>query len=297
MIASLAACPSPASPPGASADATPERSFHALGTEVRVLGRGAAAVEREMRRLESLLTRFRPSPLTALNERGEAVDPPTELVEALQHALAVARETDGLVTPLVLPALRWAGYRASWPSPARPAGGPAPRVGDWRGVAVSATKVRLPPGAEVDLGGTGKGWIAERCFGLLIGGALLDAGGDLICRAPEPVAIDVAHPLGAEPLQLVLPPGRWGVATSGILARSWRGGHHLIDPRTGRPAETRFVQATAVHGDLRRAETVAKLALLAPECREPLADAAVLIAFDPSGAAWRHTDDGRWERI
>ena len=274
----------------------PEHAFHALGTEVRVLGLGGDRVETEMRRLEAQLTRFRASPLTRLNAAGALEDPPAELVDALRHALDVARESDGLLTPLVLPALRWAGYRDSWPSPPQPEDGPPPGVRDWRDVSVTTRAIRLPEGGEIDLGGTGKGWITERCFGLLDGEALLDAGGDLISRSRSPVAIDLAEPRGGEPLQIVLPPGRWGVATSGVLARRWAEGHHLIDPRSGRPAQTRFVQATAVHADLPRAELVAKLALLDPDRAAPLSDAAVLIAFDPDGGAWRHRDTGRWER-
>lgn len=288
--------PRQAARPRHAQDELAEHTFAALGTEIRVLGRGGDRVETEMRRLENLLTRFHPSPLTRLNESGVLEDPPNELVDALRHALEVARESDGLLTPLVLPALRWAGYRDAWPAPARPGAGPPPRVRDWRDVSVTAAAVSLPEGGEIDLGGTGKGWIAERCFGLLDGEALLDAGGDLISRSRAPVAIDLARPHGGEPLQIVLPPGRWGVATSGVLARRWSEGHHLIDPRTGRPADTRFVQATAVHPDLRRAESVAKLALLDPERAATLSDAAVLIAFDPDGGAWRHRDAGLWER-
>lgn len=285
-------------PPHAGADPVPEeRSFRTLGTEVRALGRGGDRAEAEMRRLESLLTRFRPSALTALNERGAATRPPAELVSALRHALAVAEETDGLVTPLVLPALRWAGYRDAWPAPARPGVGAPPAVADWRGVSVRDDSIRLPDGAEVDLGGTGKSWIAERCFELLEGEALLDAGGDVISRSAAAVAIDLAHPFGGDALQVVLPAGRWALATSGVVARAWRGGHHLIDPRTARPAETRFVQATAIHPDLRRAEVTAKLALLTPDRTSALLDAAVVVTFDGSGAAWRLGDDGDWSRI
>ena len=42
-------------------------------------------------RLEALLTRFRPSPLTHLNDRGVLDDPPAELVAALRHALRSGR--------------------------------------------------------------------------------------------------------------------------------------------------------------------------------------------------------------
>jgi thiamine biosynthesis lipoprotein len=169
-------------------------------------------------------------------------------------------------------------------------------VADWRSVSVTDARIRLPAGAAVDLGGTGKGWIVEASFDLLEGEALLDAGGDLVTRSNETVAIDIAPPVHGDPLQLVLPPGRWGVATSGVVRRAWPGGHHLIDPRTGRPADTRFAQATAVHADLRRAEAIAKLALLAPDRPGPLRDAAALVAFDAAGTPWRHGDDGRWER-
>jgi FAD:protein FMN transferase len=274
----------------------PERRFQALGTELRVLGVGGDRVEAEVLRLEALLTRFRASPLTHLNERGVLEDPPAELVAAVRHALAVAEASGGLLTPLVLPALRWAGYRDSWPAPARPAEGPAPVVADWREVSVSDTAIGLPEGAAIDLGGTGKSWIAERCFDLFTGEALLDAGGDVITDSKQTVAIDLVHPAQGDALQIVLPPGRWGVATSGVVRRAWRGGHHLIDPRTGRPADTRFVQVTAVHPDLRRAEALAKLALLVPDDAARLWDATVLIAFDADGAPWRHTDDARWER-
>ena len=283
-------------PVPATGVAMPERRFRALGTELRVLGVGGDRVEAEVLRLETVLTRFRPSPLTDLNARGILEDPPAELVAALRHALAVAEASDGLLTPLVLPALRWAGYRDSWPAPARPMAGPAPVVADWRAVSVSDTVIRLPEGAAVDLGGTGKGWIAERCFDLLLGEALLDAGGDVITDSEETVAIDLVHPAQGDPLQLLLPPGRWGVATSGVARRAWLGGHHLIDPRTGRPADTRFVQVTAVHPDLRRAEALAKLALLAPDGAARFSDATMLIAFDADGASWRHADDACWER-
>jgi thiamine biosynthesis lipoprotein len=58
-----------------------------------------------------------------------------------------------------------------------------------------------------------------------------------------------------------------GVATSGIGRRSWldaagRPAHHLIDPATGRPSRTGFVQATAVAAEAWVAEVLAKDVLL-----------------------------------
>ena len=57
------------------------------------------------------------------------------------------------------------------------------------------------------------------------------------------------------------------IATSGIGQRSWldadgRPAHHLLDPRTGRPAFTGIVQATALAPTAAEAETLAKAAVL-----------------------------------
>jgi thiamine biosynthesis lipoprotein len=57
------------------------------------------------------------------------------------------------------------------------------------------------------------------------------------------------------------------VATSGVSIHRWivdgRPRHHLIDPRTGRPAVTDVVQATVIAGSALRAEALAKAAVIA----------------------------------
>jgi thiamine biosynthesis lipoprotein len=60
--------------------------------------------------------------------------------------------------------------------------------------------------------------------------------------------------------------GRCGVATSGTDYRRWKQGghwnHHIIDPRTGIPAQTDVVTATVVAPDAMQAEMAAKVALI-----------------------------------
>jgi thiamine biosynthesis lipoprotein len=57
-----------------------------------------------------------------------------------------------------------------------------------------------------------------------------------------------------------------GVATSGTTHRRWvRGGavqHHLIDPRTGRPASSRWTEVTVVAATCLDADVMAKAAFL-----------------------------------
>lgn len=157
----------------------------------------------------------------------------------------------------------------------------ASRLGEWqltnrsRGRAV----VRRPPGLRFDLGGVGKGWIADRALSLLAGwpSAVVDADGDLalLCAPGRSWEVGIEDPRAADShlavLRLTAPSGGpsalWGVATSGISIHRWEvagaPSHHLIDPRTGRPAETDVVQATVIAWSALRAESLAKAAVIA----------------------------------
>lgn len=230
--------------------------IRAMDTEVRAEGRGARAALTEVRRLEALLSRFGQSPLTELNRAGVLENPPPELVQALSHALEVARRSDGLLTPAIRGALVAAGYDSR---PGTPRHTPV-SVPALAGMGLTAARITLPPGLTLDLGGTAKGWIVTQAARVLTGPGLLDAGGDLIVRQDTPCAVEVEPPFGGAPALLELPAGTWGVATSSTLKRAWPGGHHLIDPRTGRPLESDLVQVTAVSPRLLDAEVLCKLA-------------------------------------
>jgi thiamine biosynthesis lipoprotein len=163
-----------------------------------------------------------------------------------------------------------------------PRGGAAPsRIGDWRlisGRRGSAT-IERPPGLRFDLGGVGKGWLADRALRLLGDwpNAMVDADGDLAfsCGPGKYWEIGVDDPRETDSQLAVLrfrvrvgePPARWGVATSGTSIHRWTvdgvTSHHLIDPRTGLPASTDIVQATVVDSSALRAEALAKAAVIA----------------------------------
>jgi FAD:protein FMN transferase len=139
--------------------------------------------------------------------------------------------------------------------------------------------VERPAGLHFDLGGVGKGWIADRAIAMLRDwpGAVVDADGDLaiFCAPGRTWEIAVGDPRSEDADLAILrlgvaagsPPARWGVATSGVSIHRWVSGgtirHHLIDPRTGRPAVSDVVQATVIAGTALRAEALAKAAVIA----------------------------------
>jgi thiamine biosynthesis lipoprotein len=255
-------------------------------------GRGLQAVAGRVRAWASILTRHADdSALLRLNRdpRPEVPVGPT-LAAVLAWATDAALATGGIVDAALLDerlaaqglaADGGAGATAPAPHGRHPLDGPAPRPawsvrrGPLHGPHGASTVIRAP-GTRIDLDGVAKGWIADRALGLLAGhpGAIVDADGDIAIRpAPgEIVDVGVGDPRSVGDqiavLSLAAGPDRrtWGVATSGVSVHRWAipGGeaHHLIDPRTRRPAATDVVQATVVAGTAREAEAFAKAAVI-----------------------------------
>ncbi len=99
---------------------------------------------------------------------------------------------------------------------------------------------------------------------------MVNLGGDLrvLGRAPSSEGwvvnvVDPIHP-GRELLRLAMPGG--ALATSSRLLRRWQTtageAHHLIDPTTGRPADTDVVAVTVVAGEAWWAEALTKALFL-----------------------------------
>jgi thiamine biosynthesis lipoprotein len=253
-----------------------ERTFQALGTDVRLIGPDAAALARAedfVRSAHARLTRFDAgSELSRLNADPREVLPASlPLRRALSAALWAAERTGGLVDPTLLGPIARAGYNRTYTElplvpladalPLAPPRRPAQPGGGWRSVR-SGHLVRRPRGVELDLGGTAKGWIADALAALVPNG-VIDCGGDI--RVTGATEVAVQHPLTGE-LVYTLPLRGGAVATSGLARRVWMtpGGpaHHLLDPATGDPAWTGLVAVTALAPSALEAEALTKAALL-----------------------------------
>jgi len=236
---------------------------------------------------ERRLSRFREdSELSHLNRSsGRPVQVSAVLWEVIQTALQAARQSDGLVVPTLLAALEAAGYDRTFEALGRMGAQPLSaglgrggwaegNNGDWRAIRCETQMrtITLPPGMRLDLGGIAKGWAADQAARRLgvYAPALMDAGGDIAVSGPRADGqgwpIGVADPADPEAQLELLLVDRGGVATSGRDYRRWqRDGvwqHHILDPRTGRPAETDVLSATVVAPAAREAEVAAKVALV-----------------------------------
>ena len=243
---------------------------------------------------EQALSRFRgDSELCQLNQRaGTSVAVSQVLWDVFQAALTANQLTNGLVNPLILDALVYAGYDRSFDKLENMGSGLYPEldfsVPSFNDITTDATRhlITLAKGTRLDFGGIGKGWAAEQAVKALqvAGPVLVSAGGDIavsgLCADGEPWSIDVEDPLHPGGYLETLYLERGGVATSGKDHRHWtKGGiqqHHIIDPHTGLPAETDILTATVIAPNAMNAEAMAK---------------AVLISGSEAGMAWLESDD------
>lgn len=229
----------------------------------------AAALE-----VDRVLSRFAAgSELSRLNADPRRAVPASPLLRRLADAARWAGEhSGGLVDATCLPAVEDAGYRqhlepgATGPAWARALRPSAPLAGTWRTLRTDGGSVLRPPGVRLDSGGLAKGMAADLMAAELAGceAWAVDCAGDVRLggTAGRERVVEVAGPQpGDEPVHRFRLRAA-AVATSGTTRRAWTGGHHLIDPRTGAPADTGLVQVTALAPTGLLAEVRAKAALL-----------------------------------
>ena len=267
---------------------------------------GARIVRALFSEWEQTLSRFLPeSELSRLNQQaGTPVAVSNLLYTVLVAALTAAHVTEGVYDPALLDQMVQLGYDRTFDDvpavqsssiiPGEPGGG-------WRGIQVNpiARCVTLPVGIKLDFGGIAKGMAVDAALEQLrqhgIGPALVNAGGDLAVLGLPPLTGQwpIAVPGRSEFWTIPLHQG--AVATSGIAHRHWWQGqtlrHHLLDPRTGLPAQSDLWSVTVVTDWCEQAEVAAKVAFILGS----KSGAAFLRRQGIAGLLVR--EDGTWEAV
>jgi thiamine biosynthesis lipoprotein ApbE len=286
-----------------------EADWRALGTTVHLvvvdgdLAAARAATQRVLDDVDRAYSRFRSdSELVAVNAAAGTLMPVSPLLaRAIAGSLQAARWTRGAVDPTVGRAIRVLGYDADFDLLAasdrrielRVEGVPG-----WTTVRLEERPrtVRVPAGVELDLGSTGKGLAADLAAAAALDaagpaartGVLVGLGGDIATagRVPDSlwrilVAEDSATPADAAGEVIAIDGG--AVATSTTTVRRWTGPggvtlHHIIDPRTGLPAETPWRTASVVASTCEEANAASTAAIVLGTAAEAWLKAAGLPA-------------------
>jgi thiamine biosynthesis lipoprotein len=246
----------------------------------------------DLTELDLTCSRFRDdSELVALGDAArEATAPLTVtvsplLAQAIAVALSAASLTDGDVDPTVGGVLCALGYdrdfgQVAATGPALPGGVGYRVIPGWRSIKLDPVTRRLtvPPGIQLDLGATVKGWAADQSAARIaekLGcGVLVSLGGDTSVAGEPPdggwrIRVQDVTGMPDQP-----PPGpstvvairNGGLATSSTTARRWqRGGdvlHHILDPRTGLPAAPVWRTVSVAAASCADANTAATAAVI-----------------------------------
>ncbi|GED97104.1 FAD:protein FMN transferase [Gordonia crocea] len=270
-------------------------------TDPDELTRAVSVLRARLGALDVAVSRFRgDSELARINARSGALaaaDPGgslrivvgTTLAACLAAALRTERLTGGLVTATLGAELVACGYDADldevrarggrpddfsapvtrdFPAPGRAPGRRRPRALDFDS---GYGLLLLPAGVALDLGASAKAWAADTIAAELAatgsGGYLVNLGGDIAVAGPPPAdgwSIGIRDGDG-EIRESVRGTGQ-AFATSSTRARTWRHRgmvhHHILDPRLGIPARSRWVQVTCAAPDAVQANAASTAAII-----------------------------------
>lgn len=216
-----------------------------------------AQVSARMEALEGILSAHLPESDVAKLARAAGIEPVTvnpATLAVVAESLDFAERTSGAFDITLAPVLRL--YNFAPGKEQKPTlvqlEEVLPLVG-WQKIELDREAGRVfltEQGMKIDLGGVAKGYIIDRCLDVLrengIDFGLTNAGGDigLLAEKPDgsPWRVGIKNPENPGNNFAIIEVRQGALATSGDYERffieSGKRYHHIIDPRTGLPAET-----------------------------------------------------------
>ncbi|MDQ1575702.1 MAG: FAD:protein transferase [Microbacteriaceae bacterium] len=246
-------------------------------TDPDALEEACAIADALLAEIDAACSRFRTdSELQRLSAQlPNGVEVSETLALLVRRALGAAAKSDGDVDPTLGYAMDAVGYdrdiRLVEDSDGLIKAVISPKRG-WKSVVLTGRTLRVPASLALDLGATAKSvaadLVAQRISSDLGCGVLVSLGGDIATAGAAPhggwnVLVQDAP---GEPRSLIRLRRGHAVATSSTQKRRWRRGdeelHHILDPRTGRPAEPVWRTVTVAAPSCFEANTASTAAIV-----------------------------------
>lgn len=223
-----------------------------------------AACRSEIYRLNDMLSVTDPDSQIGRFNQGQFSALSQDSYGLLLSALTVAADTEGAYDPTVYPLMKlWGFYADEFTVPGENARQQALSHTGYSKAQISPEemKITLPQGMGVDLGGIAKGYAAEKVLETMeasgIETAVISLGGNVGLLGTKPggepwtVAVEKPDGSGNTIATLAIPGGeKTYCVTSGAYQRYFQVDgvtyHHILDPKTGCPAETDLLSVTIV---------------------------------------------------
>ena len=236
---------------------------------------------------------------------GEPVVVDPETAALLSLAVEIGTLSDGAFDVTIAPASALWDFNADEPVlPDPDALRTACERIDYRNIVIDGNTVTLLNGAEIDLGGIAKGYIADRVAAYLrsqgVASACINLGGNVVTIGTkpngDPWTIGIRDPNGApDESEEVVSITDGAIVTSGTYERGFTLDgvryHHVLDPETGMPVSNGLASVTIIgeRSDLCDALSTACF-VLGEEASKPLLDrfgvSAIFLYADGARSAY-----------
>lgn len=250
---------------GCSTSVPNSRTFFAMDTIMTVTAYGSENVGKQCEEyvvsLEQLLSAQKiGSDTERLNTTSEVITISNETSELLEIVLNFCRETDGIYDPTVYPLVKeWGFIDGNYSVPEAEQISELMKKIGYEQIELDGNNARLPNEVEIDFGACAKGFAADKLTKILqendVTSALLDLGGNIQaigCKADGTEwKIGIADPSSPSESLGTLLLSDCAAVTSGNYQRYFTDENgikrcHIIDPRTGYPAESGISSVTVV---------------------------------------------------
>jgi thiamine biosynthesis lipoprotein len=210
-----------------------------------------------------------------------------EFKDLLTKAKGISIKTDGFYNPFILPALQRAGYVKSavsgYENDAQEDFSKR-QVVSVDNLTIDESWASIPYGTALDLGGCGKGYLADLLGEILtnepVEGYWLSIGGDIATLGHDErdnnISLSIQDANDTDNVTnwtVFCPSGHSSTATSGTFNRKTQNAdknwHHSIDPRTLQPAVTDIRLATVCASTVIEADVLASCAVILGSKKAP----------------------------
>jgi len=195
-------------------------------------------------------------------EVSRTFDVSDDTINLLRRAAEVSESTGGLFDITILPVMDLWGFRTDeYKVPSADELSELLAEVDYRKVDIEGSKVTLPVDIKIDLGGIAKGYASARVMDIFkehgVTSGIITLGGNVqaLGHHPEgrPWNVAIADPYEPDKTFATIQMENAAAVTSGGYQRYFvEDGityHHIIDPRTGYPADSGLVSVTIVSPD------------------------------------------------
>lgn len=245
--------------------------------DLTVYGESASKLLTEARQLvqkyEGLFSvNTRTSDVAKLNQSsGRVVQVSPETYELIQKSIEISKKTEGLFDISIYPLVRaWGFTKEEYRVPEPEELGRLLEKVDASKIRLEPdNRVTLPEGMEIDLGGIAKGYLSQKLTELFREGgaqaAVVSLGGNVqtFGKKPDgtPFMVGITDPSDGTSVLGTIRIGEKAVITSGSYQRYFEKDgkkyHHIIDKRTGAPAQSDLMSVTVIGEDGVTADSLA----------------------------------------